>query len=106
MVPRRSPITCVRRSVSTGEGIQTLGELLAFCNRRGPSWWRSIPRIGPGRARAIVSWLRRQQSTLQLTVEIDIDSDEQAGVPLVADELVEVVPESYVEDAPGHRRSV
>jgi hypothetical protein len=32
-----------------GEGIQTLGELVAFCNRRGASWWRSIPRIGPGR---------------------------------------------------------
>jgi hypothetical protein len=44
-----------------GEGITTLGELVAFCNRRGASWWRSIPRIGPGRARAIVSWLRRQQ---------------------------------------------
>jgi hypothetical protein len=85
-----------------GEGIQTLGELIAFCNRRGGSWWRSIPRIGPGRARAIVSWLRKQQATLQFTVEIDIDSDEQAGVPLVAHEVVEVVPESYVDDAPGH----
>ena len=82
-----------------GEGIQTLGELIAFCNRRGGSWWRSIPRIGPGRARAIVSWLRKQQATLQLTVEIDIDSDEQAGVPLVAaDEVVEVgARASYVE---------
>jgi len=36
-----------------GEGIATLGELVAFCNRRGGSWWRSIPRIGPGRARAV-----------------------------------------------------
>ena len=27
----------------------------AFCNGRGGSWWRSIPRIGPERARAIVS---------------------------------------------------
>jgi hypothetical protein len=36
-----------------GEGIQTLGELVAFCNRRGGSWWRSIPRIGrDGRARS------------------------------------------------------
>jgi len=30
-----------------GEGIATLGDLVAFCNRRGGSWWRSIPRIGP-----------------------------------------------------------
>ncbi|WP_235025481.1 phage integrase family protein [Caballeronia terrestris] len=47
-----------------GEGIATLGELVAFCNRRGASWWRSTPRIGPGRACVIVSWLRRQQSAL------------------------------------------
>jgi site-specific recombinase XerD len=74
------------------EGIQTLGELVAFCNRRGGSWWRSIPRIGPGRARAVVSWLRRQQTALGLTVDADVDSIEAEGVPMVAAELVEVVP--------------
>jgi integrase len=83
-----------------GEGIATLGELVAFCNRRGPSWWRSIPRIGRGRARAIVSWLRKNQAKLQLTVEIDVDSEERDGVPLVADELVEVVPEYYADRGP------
>ncbi|MEM5387871.1 site-specific integrase [Paraburkholderia phymatum] len=77
-----------------GEGIGTLGELVAFCNRRGASWWRSIPRIGRGRARAIVSWLRRQQIALGLTVDPDVDSVEQDGRPLVAAELVEVVPDS------------
>jgi hypothetical protein len=75
-----------------GEGIATLGELVAFCNRRGASWWRSIPRIGPGRARVIVSWLRRQQSALGLTVDADVDSVEQEGMTLVASELVEVIP--------------
>ncbi|WP_250517740.1 site-specific integrase [Caballeronia sp. INDeC2] len=75
-----------------GEGIQTLGELVAFCNRRGGSWWRSIPRIGPGRARAVVSWLRRHEAHLKLRVDADVDSTDQAGVPLVAAELVEVVP--------------
>ncbi|WP_310390593.1 phage integrase family protein [Caballeronia sp. LP006] len=83
-----------------GEGIATLGELVAFCNWRGPSWWRSIPRIGRGRARAIVSWLRKHQAKLQLTVEIDVDSEERDGVPLVADELVEVVPEYYADRGP------
>lgn len=29
-----------------GEGIRTLAELIAYCNRRGGSWWRSVPRIG------------------------------------------------------------
>jgi site-specific recombinase XerD len=84
-----------------GEGIGTLGDLVAFCNRRGPSWWRSIPRIGPGRARAIVSWLRRQQNALGLTVDADVDSAERDGEPLVADELVEVVPDL----ASDHRAS-
>ncbi|MDR5749130.1 phage integrase family protein [Caballeronia sp. LZ029] len=79
-----------------GTGIQTLSELVAFCNRRGGSWWRSIPRIGPGRARAIVSWLRRQQASLQLTIDADVDSVEQDGIPLIAAELVEVVPASKV----------
>jgi len=83
------------------EGIATLGELVAFCNRRGASWWRSIPRIGPGRARAIVSWLRRQQAQLQLTVDTDVDSVECDGVPLAAAELVEVVPAKVTENDLG-----
>ncbi|SAK88959.1 integrase [Caballeronia catudaia] len=75
-----------------GEGIQTLRDLVASCNRRGGGWWRSIPRIGPGRARAIVSWLRKQQASLQLTIDRDVYSEKQDGVPLIAAELVEVVP--------------
>ncbi|AET95043.1 putative integrase (plasmid) [Burkholderia sp. YI23] len=86
-----------------GEGIATLGELVAFCNRRGPSWWRSIPRIGRGRARAIVSWLRRQQTKLQLMVDLDVDSAERDGVPLMADELVEVVPDFASERGEGRQ---
>lgn len=73
-----------------GGGIQTLGELVAFCNQRGGSWWRSIPRIGPGRTHAIVSWLRKQQASLRLTIEADVDPIERKGVPLIAAELVEV----------------
>lgn len=46
-----------------GKGIQTLGELVAFWSRRGGSRWRSIPRIGPGRARAIVSGCARSRHT-------------------------------------------
>ncbi|WP_309851170.1 MULTISPECIES: phage integrase family protein [unclassified Caballeronia] len=79
-----------------GEGITTLGELVASCNRRGGSWWRSIPRIGPGRARAIVRWLREQQASLQLTIDADVDSEEWDGVPLIAADLVEVVPAAKV----------
>nr|WP_284506997.1 phage integrase family protein [Caballeronia sp. GAFFF1] len=82
-----------------GEGIATLGEPVAFCNRRGGRWWRSIPRTSPGRARAIVSWLRRQQVSLQLTIDRDVDSEERDGVPLIAADLIEVGPAAKVTES-------
>ena len=54
-------------------GIRTLGDLLGFCNRRGGSWWRAVPRIGAGRAQHIVAWLRRHEVTLGPSVAIDIE---------------------------------
>lgn len=41
------------------EDILTLGDLVDRVNRNGAGWWRSVPRIGPGRAGAILRWLRR-----------------------------------------------
>lgn len=41
------------------EGVLTLGDLVDLINRRGSSWWRSVPRIGAGRAGAIVRFLQR-----------------------------------------------
>ncbi|MGF6637436.1 phage integrase family protein, partial [Paraburkholderia sp. MM6662-R1] len=46
------------------EGIATLGDLIDFCNGRGGSWWRAVPRIGAGRARLVVAWLRRHEVAL------------------------------------------
>lgn len=40
------------------EGIVTLGDLVDLVNRRGASWWRSIPRIGAGRAHSIMRFLQ------------------------------------------------
>ncbi|WDD90487.1 hypothetical protein Bsp3421_000334 (plasmid) [Burkholderia sp. FERM BP-3421] len=37
---------------------------LDSCNRRRGSWWRSVPRIGVGRARTVVAWLRRHAETM------------------------------------------
>jgi integrase len=71
-----------------GEGIATIGELIAFCNRRGGSWWRSVPRIGAGRAAVVVAWLRWHESHIQLRVDADVDNRD----PLVADEIVQVWP--------------
>ncbi|MBK5125896.1 tyrosine-type recombinase/integrase [Burkholderia sp. R-69980] len=57
----------------TAEGITTLQELVDHCNRHGGSWWRSVPRIGPLRARTIVAWLRRHEATLGARVDADVD---------------------------------
>jgi integrase len=57
-----------------GEGIATLGALIDYCNARGGSWWRSVPRIGALRARAIVAWLRRHEVTLGASVAADVDT--------------------------------
>ncbi len=53
--------------------VATVGELVAYCNRRGGAWWRSVPRIGVGRARALVAWLRRHAETIGQTVDADVD---------------------------------
>ncbi|MGF6978111.1 integrase [Paraburkholderia sp. JPY465] len=55
------------------QGILTLGDLVDFCNRRGGSWWRAVRRIGPGRARHIVAWLRQNESSIGRTVAADVD---------------------------------
>ncbi|MDR5740087.1 phage integrase family protein [Caballeronia sp. LZ016] len=57
-----------------GEGIGTLGALIEYCNARGGSWWRSVPRIGALRARTIVAWLRRHEATLGVKVAADVDT--------------------------------
>ncbi|WP_407924058.1 phage integrase family protein [Burkholderia ubonensis] len=47
-----------------GECLATLGALVARCKEHGSSWCRSVPRIGVGRARVPVAWLRRHADTL------------------------------------------
>jgi hypothetical protein len=62
--------------------------LIAFCNRRGGSWWRSIPRIGAGRAAVVVAWLRRHETQFRLRVDADVDTRD----PMVAADVVQVRP--------------
>jgi len=59
-----------------GEGIATLGELIAFCNARGGRWWRRVPRIGVGRARVLVAWCRAHANTLGATIAADVDASD------------------------------
>ena len=57
-----------------GQGIMTLQALVDYCNTHGGSWWRSVPRIGPLRARTLVTWLRRHEATLGTRVAADVDT--------------------------------
>jgi len=58
----------------TAERITTLGELVAYCNSHGGGWWRSVPRIGAGRASVLVAWLRRHEQALRMRVDDDVDA--------------------------------
>ncbi|KMZ13398.1 hypothetical protein BHUM_01735 [Candidatus Burkholderia humilis] len=62
-------------------GIRTLVELVGFCNRRGRSWWRAIPRIGPGRAQRILSWLRQNETLIGVHVAADVSLDDPFSAP-------------------------
>jgi site-specific recombinase XerD len=46
------------------EGIHTLGDLKQCIETRGSGWHRPIPRLGPGKARALERWLTAQESSL------------------------------------------
>lgn len=46
------------------EGVTTISDLLDTVNRRGASWWRSVPRIGVRRAAVILGWLRSHEEHL------------------------------------------
>ncbi len=74
----------------TGEGIATLGELVAFCNRRGGRWWRRVPRIGAGRARVLVAWLRAHAPSLGATIAADVEASD--ALVTATSEPVELVP--------------
>jgi hypothetical protein len=64
------------------KAIETLGELIAFCNRQGGSWWRT----GAGRAAVVVAWLRQHETHLRLCVDVKVDTRD----PLAAAEVVQV----------------
>lgn len=61
--------------------IATLADLVAFCNARGGTWWRAVPRIGAGRARRIVAWLRQRETTIGLRVDADVDTRDPLKAP-------------------------
>ncbi|MGV7241675.1 phage integrase family protein [Caballeronia sp. M23-90] len=80
----------------TAEQITTLGELVAYCNSHGGSWWRSVPRIGAHRASVLVAWLRRHEQAIGMRVDDDVD----AGPLVPAVGLGNVVVVGGTIDAP------
>lgn len=46
------------------EGIQTMGDLKQAIEQRGSGWFRPIPRIGAGKARALEKWLGEYQASM------------------------------------------
>lgn len=45
-----------------GEGACTIDSLIDLINARGAGWWKPIPRIGEGKAAAIVDWLQSHRT--------------------------------------------
>ncbi len=57
----------------TAERITTLGELIAYRNVHGGSWWRSVPRTGAHRA-VPIAWLRRLEEALGVRVDANVNA--------------------------------
>lgn len=47
-----------------GEGLRTLGELKQCIESRGPGWYKPIPRLGPGKAKAFERWFEANKASL------------------------------------------
>jgi integrase len=78
------------------DNIETLGDLVDMINRRGPGWWRSVPRVGTGRAGAIVRWLRQWPEQLG-----DVGEDPSHDAPAETFDLLPILdPSKRREMAP------
>ena len=42
------------------QNVKTLGDLVDTINARGYSWWKPIPKLGEGKAKAVLDWLKNQ----------------------------------------------
>lgn len=67
------------------EGLIRLADLKRCIETRGSGWWRPIPRVGPGKARAIERWLDTKNATLGRLARLP---------EKVSDHLVTLTPDS------------
>ena len=69
-------------SAFKAEGQKTLQDVVSLIRARGRSWWRSIPRIGQGRAATIEGWLIDKSLLEPNEIAPDSTSQGQALKPL------------------------
>jgi site-specific recombinase XerD len=74
------------------EGIETLQDLSALIQERGPTWWRAVPRIGRGRAQVISAWLRANASQLGELPTLPAHVERQSNLVVLNPELGQVAP--------------
>ena len=70
-------------------GVVTLGQLIAYLNGRGPTWWRGLAQIGPEKAQRLQAWLRHHEAAIGLSLGVHIEWPRQALTPA---RLAAVVP--------------
>jgi site-specific recombinase XerD len=90
------------------EGCSTLLSLVKLIEHRGPSWHRTLPRLGKLKARAVENWLNSRESTqidpqTQLVVLDQSPKSELFSRPLPL-ELISGVP-SNLNGASGRNRA-
>ncbi len=75
-----------------GEGLKTLADLANIINRRGPVWYRSIPRIGKLRAEVIAGWINKNSVTLGEVVVVEPSTSDLIELILDPRRPSELVP--------------
>ncbi|KVP96530.1 integrase [Burkholderia ubonensis] len=78
------------------EGLHTLADLKQCIETRGSGWYRPIPRLGPGKARAFERWFEANQASLGSLVRLP---------EKVTTDLVVLTPDSTTPLVPLERMS-
>lgn len=85
-------------SAFKAEGQKTLQDVVSLIRARGPSWWRSIPRIGQGRAATLEKWLVLKD----LLTEADRDSTPRAQDRTLSPLTRSPLPLDRISTLPSH----
>jgi hypothetical protein len=74
-------------SALRGEGVNSLGDLIALIKARGRGWWRGVPRIGQLRADVVIRWLGQHGETLG-ALQLDVGTMEIPASLIVLDPML------------------